>query len=393
MSALSSWLWFALLSRPTCLKKNLLLCSFSGAEEIFECRDAERFRALGMTDKDCETLLDKSLSRADAVISECRRLGIRILTMRDTAYPEKLRNLCDAPIVLYMLGELPSMDDHLSLACIGTRHPSVYGRSVATAFTDRLARAGAVIVTGMAIGIDSDAARAALKANMPTVAVLGCGVDVCYPRSSRDIYDWIPQKGAIVSEYPPGTEPLAGHFPERNRIMSGLADGVVIYEASDKSGTLITARCALDQGRDVFCIPGNLGASSAGTNGLISAGEAKAVMRPWDILAEYAARYGDIDNEEEKRHFMIGDMPRSAPQAPSGSKDTQDAVKPEPPPAVSLSSEERVIYDALLSGQKHIDEILRETGMPPARVLTHLTLMEMKGRVKALPGKYYSVKY
>ena len=393
LSALRSWLWFALLSRPSCLKKNLLLCSFSGAEEIFDCRDEERFRALGMTDKDCEALLDKSLSRADAVIAECRRLGIRIMTLRDTAYPEKLRNLCDAPIVLYVLGELPSMDDHLTLACIGTRHPSLYGRAVASAFTDRLARCGAVIVSGMAIGIDSDAARAALKADCPTVAVLGCGVDVCYPRSSRDIYDWIPQKGAIVSEYPPGTEPLAGHFPERNRIMSGLADGVVIYEAADKSGTLITARCALDQGRDVFCIPGNLGDSSAGTNGLIAAGEAKAVTRPWDILTEYTARYGDIDTAEEKRQFRLGEIPQRVSSAASVSGICVKEEETVTPPAVSLSADERVIYDLLTSGQKHIDEILRETGMPAARVLTHLTLMEMKGRVKALPGKYYSVRY
>ena len=393
MSALRSWLWFALLSRPACLKKNLLLCSFSGAEEIFDCRDEERFRELGMADKDCEALLDKSLARADAVLAECRRLGIRILTMRDTAYPEKLRNLCDAPIVLYILGDIPPMDDHLSLACIGTRHPSVYGRSVAAAFTERLARSGAVIVSGMAIGIDSDAARAALKADCPTVAVLGCGVDVCYPRSSRDIYDWIPQKGAIVSEYPPGTEPLAGHFPERNRIMSGLCDGVVIYEAADKSGTLITARCALDQGRDVFCIPGNIGESSAGTNGLIAAGEAKAVTRPWDILTEYAARYGDIDAEEERRKFRLGEIPRPDAASVPRSQENKKEEKPESPPAVSLSADERIIYDLLLSGQKHIDEILRETGMPAARALTHLTLMEMKGRVKALPGKYYSVKY
>lgn len=393
MSAMRSWLWFALLTRPSCLKKNLLLCSFSGAEEIFDCRDEERFRSLGMNAKDCEALLDKSLSRADAVIAECRRLGIRILTMRDTTYPEKLRNLCDAPIVLYTLGELPAMDDHVSLACIGSRHPSMYGRSVASAFTDRLARSGALIVSGMAIGIDSDAARAALKADCPAVAVLGSGVDVCYPRSSRDIYDWIPQKGAIVSEYPPGTEPLAGHFPERNRIISGLADGVLIYEASDKSGTLITARCALDQGRDVFCIPGNIGTASAGTNGLIAAGEAKAVTRPWDILSEYSARYADIDAAEEKRQFRLGEIPQQASVSASKPEPIRTEEKPEPPPAVSLGADERIIYDLLVSGQKHIDEILRETGMPAARVLTHLTLMEMKGRVKALPGKYYSVKY
>ncbi|MBR3691740.1 MAG: DNA-processing protein DprA [Clostridia bacterium] len=391
MSALRNWLWLSLLPGIGCLKKNLLLCSFSGAEEIHACRDTEVFLAAGMTEKDCASLLDKSMTRADAVLAECRRLGVRIVTQRDAAYPEKLRTLTDAPIVLYVLGELPPLDDHLSIACIGTRHPSLYGQTMAAAFTDRLARAGAIIVTGMAMGNDSDAARAALRADRPTVAVLGCGVDVCYPRSSRDIYGWIPQKGAIISEYPPGTEPKAHHFPERNRIMSGLSDGVLIFEASQKSGTLITARCALDQGREVFCVPGNLGAVSAGTNGLIAAGEAKAVLTPWDILTEYTAKYADIDRAEETRPFRPG-MPPAQPEAKPAQPDAEPPVQ-DRPPAVSLSEDERRIYDCLGEEKKHIDDILRETGMPAAKVLTHLTLMEMKGRVKALPGKYYTVKY
>lgn len=390
MTRLECWVWLAELRHLSVLKKNLLLCSFSGAEQIWACSDEQAFTAAGLSPADAKHLLDKDTSVARRIIDRCVQLNISILTLRDTAYPDKLRNIPDAPILLYVLGRMPDVDAHLSIAAIGSRHPSAYGQVMAAAFSDRLARAGTLIVTGMAIGLDHVAARAALQADRPCIAVLGSGVDVCYPRSSKDIYDWIPQRGAILSEYPPGSEPLASHFPERNRIMSALSDGVLILEAAEKSGTLITAACAAEQGRDVFCVPGNVDSdTSAGVNRLISQGEAKAVLRPWDILCEYTARYGDLDLAESTRPFRPG---RDSAPVVRRSPEPQPAPATAPT-AVGLSAEEQAIFAALGEQKVHIDDILRATGMPAARVLTHLTLMEMKGRVRSLPGKYYEIKY
>ncbi len=391
MSSIRDWLWLSECRGVSVLRKNALLEAFGGAEEIRACRDERRFAELGLRPEEIRALTDAKRPSGENIERVCSEKNITILTQRDAAYPEKLRNIPDAPIVLYMRGELPPVDDSLTVAVIGSRRPSAYGRVMCANLTDRLCRAGAIIVSGMAMGLDSDAALAALRADRPTVAVLGCGVDVCYPSRSREIYEWIPRQGAILSEYAPGTPPAAANFPARNRIISGLSDGVLILEAARRSGTLITAELAEQQGRDLFAVPGNIDSpNSEGVNRLISDCRAKAVTRPWDVLGEYTGRYPGVDAGEKDRPFRPGFRQNVAPAAAEAEAGKAPASGES---GMGMTPEEKAIYECLLQGRRHVDEIIREVGMPASKVLPLLTVMELMGRVKALPGKYYAIAY
>lgn len=242
-----------------------------------------------------EKLRNRSLDRAEDIAARCDNRGIRILTCDSPAYPAALKTLRDMPLLLYVLGELPSLTDRLTAAVVGTRKMSDYGRRVAYSLGAGLAFGGAVVVSGMALGADSMALTGALDAGGAVVAVLGCGVDIVYPQEHGEIYRRILENGAVVSEYPPGSPPVGGHFPVRNRIMSGLSDGTVVVEAGRGSGALITARLALEQGRRLFAVPGRVGDEGAeGTNDLIREG-ALPVVHPEDVLSEFAHIYKTVN--------------------------------------------------------------------------------------------------
>ncbi len=220
-----------------------------------------------------------------------RRKEQFILTMQDAAYPNRLRGIYDPPVLLYGRGALPLFDEEAAIAVVGTRSCTPYGVAVAEEFGYEMAKQGALVVSGMARGIDAAAQRGALRAGGLTAAVLGGGVDVVYPAENRRLYEDIAAVGVLLSEYPPGTEPRSGHFPVRNRIMSGLTLASVVVEAPPRSGALITAHLALDQGRDVFAVPGPITAeASRGCNELIREGAGLASCA-WDILGEYEARF------------------------------------------------------------------------------------------------------
>lgn len=391
MSVVKQWVWLSRRKDLDPARIGYLLCFFRDAGEIFDCNDRARLRELELSDREIKSLLDKDLADAERICAACREKNISVLTLQDAAYPAKLRAIPDAPPVLYVRGTLPPLDDHLTVAVIGSRKPSPYGLSMTAAFSARLAKAGAIVVSGMARGVDSDAARAVMREGKPTVAVLGCGPDICYPASSRDVFDRICEHGAIISEYPPGTEVQNYYFPARNRIISGLSDGVLVMEAAAKSGTIITADAALEQGREVFCLPGNVDSpTSAGCNRLISEGAAKAVMRPWDVLCEFTDRYDDIDPAEQEAEFTLSVRPRPSEPLPD--------VSPVPPPEdvplpTDLQGEDRKLAEIVSRGRCHVDDLIRESGIPAARVLTRLTMLEMQGIVRALPGKYYEIKH
>ena len=242
-----------------------------------------------------EKLRDRALNRAEEIAARCDNRGIRILTCESPAYPAALKTLRDMPLVLYTLGEMPSVTDRLTAAVVGTRKMTDYGRRVAYSLGAGLAFGGAVVVSGMALGADSMALTGALDAGGTVIAVLGCGVDIVYPREHGEIYRRILENGAVVSEYPPGSPPVGSHFPIRNRIMSGLSDAAVVVEAGRGSGALITARLALEQGRRLFAVPGRVGDEGAeGTNDLIREG-ALPVIHPEDILSEFAHIYKTVN--------------------------------------------------------------------------------------------------
>lgn len=237
--------------------------------------------------------------------------GVRFISRYDPMYPKRLEGIYDPPHQLFVKGGLPG-DGRVAVGIVGARNCTVYGRDMARLFGYRLARAGIDVISGMAAGVDGWAHRGALEAGGRTYAVLGCGVGVCYPESNRNIYEGIPQNGGLISEYPVRYKPLASNFPARNRIISGLSDGILIVEARLRSGSLITADAALDQGKDVFVIPGRIGDElSIGCNRLIRQG-AIPVLTPDDILEYYNVRAGSVEppgltGDERLIYEMIGD--------------------------------------------------------------------------------------
>lgn len=235
----------------------------------------------------------RELDRADEILSNCERYGITIVPYTSSFYPDVLRTIPDAPVLLYARGNLELIRDRLLVTVVGTRSMTDYGRRIAYAFGAGLAYGGAVVVSGMALGADSMALIGALDTDRPVVAVLGSGLDVIYPSEHKEVYYKILDEGLVFSEYPPGTPPVGSHFPIRNRIMSGLSAATVVVEAGETSGALITAKRAIEQGRKLFAVPGRVGEENAeGTNALIRDGAIPAVCAE-DVLAEFEFMYRD----------------------------------------------------------------------------------------------------
>jgi DNA processing protein len=294
---------------------------------------------------------------------ELRRVlaaGARVVPYCDPAYPPRLRTIADPPMVLYVKGDLHP-ENEKAVAVVGSRSASEYGRRMASELARGLVSYGFTVVSGMARGIDGAAHEAALEAGGRTIAVLGCGVDRAYPPEHEPLYRRIIQQGAVVSELPIGTRPAAFNFPARNRVISGLSAGVVVVEATEKSGSLITAALALDQGREVFGVPGEAGASrSRGTHRLIRNG-AKLVETVEDIVEEIAPQ--------------LPRMPRSQP--------AERALPGNVPP------ETRAILALARNGSTHVDEIIAQTGLPAAKVAEVLLRLELGGFIRQLPGNRY----
>ncbi|MHB1126605.1 MAG: DNA-processing protein DprA [Bacillota bacterium] len=283
------------------------------------------------------------------------RSGIETLTIEDISYPLNLKRISDPPPVLYWKGKLPV--PALNIAVVGARKATPYGKKVAEQLALDLVRAGVTVTSGMARGIDTYAHRGALRGNGYTIAVLGSGLDVIYPPENKLLMGEIINHGLVVSEFFPGTQPEARNFPARNRIISGLADGTVVVEAGEKSGALITVDFALEQGRDVFAVPGPVTSSmSRGTNALIKQG-AKLVEDFRDILEEYNV--------------------------------IQPLFRSEKGEGTNLTGEERLVLEQLSSVPVQLDDLARFTGLLISQLNVILTYLEIKGVVRQLPGKYY----
>lgn len=396
MGALKYWLWLSNLGKIPGAHAFDLLQHF-GSPEAAYAADNEAYEAiLGLPENIKQGLRNKSLLRAEQILADCARLNLRILTLSDTEYPERLRQISEPPCVLYIKGRLPQMDDELAIGIVGARKSTPYGELAARRMGMELARQGAVVVSGIARGIDSAAITGALTGGGSVISVLGNGIDVVYPRGNEGLYEDVAVTGALVSEYPPGTQPDGIHFPVRNRIISGLSLGVLVVEGHDRSGSLITARLALEQNRDVFAIPGNWNAPmSRGPNLLIQKGEAKLVMEEWDILEEYRYSYP---------HKIHTKMPVPQKETPVSKKvePEQSATKAEEPQVPSgtvvidlkqepeaLTDDERVILLALEARDCTADEIIEDTGIPARRVLSALTMLQLRKFVFEETGKRF----
>lgn len=411
------WIWLAHRPGVSDRMKVRLLQHFREPEDIYFA-DGESYRHVeGMTEEAAEALGDKDLSASEAALEACRWEGLHILTFRDAAYPSKLKNIADPPILLYYKGQLPDLDALPVIGVVGTRKASAYGMQTAKRIGYQIGKCGGIVVSGMAYGIDGMAMSGALTAGQVTVGVLGCGGDIVYPLSNRALFRDVETYGCILSEFPPGTQPARWTFPKRNRIISGLSNGVLVVEAPEGSGALITANYALEQGRDVFVVPGNIDQPGfVGSHRLLRDG-ATLVSSGWDILSEYTALYPDkIHRENAPAHQTAypdevvnirteteKPLPKVAQNRslPGKSKSLKKKLEKKsidngPLEAYSdvnttlpkLSDEEQLITDALSSGQRLVDDVIAETGLTTGKMLALLTMLELKGVVKRLPGKY-----
>ncbi|MBU1599891.1 DNA-processing protein DprA [bacterium] len=267
-------------------KKHLLLKAFSSPKKAWEAKRKELERVEGLQRNEIDALLSaKKQIDPKKEIDKAKKEAIKIISFRDTGYPPALSLITDPPLVLYVKGEIKEVD-RLAVGIVGSRMASDYGKRVTREFVSELGKAGFTIVSGLAKGIDAEAHRTALSVSARTLAVLGCGIDVVYPTENRRLFLEIPFQGAIISEFPFSTPPLKENFPQRNRIIAGLSLGIVVVEAAERSGALITARLAIEEGREVFAVPGSITSSlSCGTNKLIKDG-AQMVSSPSDIVAE-----------------------------------------------------------------------------------------------------------
>ncbi len=301
-------IWFSLRLGPANTEFQRLLDRFGTPFDIFNADEAE-LDTLPISPRLRAALSDKSLQESSRILAYCESAGVEILFWQDAHYPSALRSLKDPPVLLYCYGRLPDFNRLLCISVVGTRTMSEYGKRMAYKIGYELAAAGTVVVSGMALGNDSVAAAGALAAGGTTVAVLGCGIDVLYPKEHEHLYAAIADQGVILTELPPGTRPEKHHFPMRNRIISGLSQGTVVIEGDLRSGALITAKTAILQGRDIYAFPGNVGVTnSAGTNRLISEGAA-VILRARDVLENYAFLYrGDLDMARLDAAELVSDV-------------------------------------------------------------------------------------
>ena len=335
-----------------------LLDRFGDPKHVFEASRRELARVDGIGQRLAGVIKETDVrGKVNRELKLIEEFNVSIVTIRDQSYPSNLRQIYDSPPLLYVRGNFQPEDD-LAISMVGSRLASNYGRMTTERIAGDLARHGVTMVSGMARGIDSAAHRGALLVGGRTIAVLGCGVDIVYPPENRHLFDEIVAHGAVISEFPMSTPPEGVNFPRRNRIISGLSLGVVIVQASARSGSLITARLALEQNRDVFAVPGNVGMTgSQGTNRLIKQG-AKLTESAEDILEEVLPRF---------RHQWVESEDRD----------------------LSLEEEEERVFCLLEDEPIHIDSIIAQTRMSASRVSAILLQLELNGLVQQLSGKRF----
>lgn len=367
------------LKEKVLLKHALRLLSYFGSAEAIYHADESMYRKCGITNEN--TLLDltnKNLKPAEREIKKASKLGITIIGIGTELYPTILNELPDPPLVLYVQGDVSVLHQRNAFCIVGTRKCTAYGMSAALGVSEQLARCGMVIVSGVALGIDSGAHRGAIRGQGKTIGIMGCGLDVPYPYGNEQLKNDIIKNGALISEFPLGTQPLPSNFPIRNRLLSGFSLGVAVMEAGERSGSLITAKYAAEQGRDVFALPGNISnPMSAGTNRLIQDGA--ALLSGADaILAEYLIRFPAF--------FNIQEMVQEDEKEDLISKTDGENLM-----TFSPNDKEKKLLKVLNRKPMHINEIVRLSEMTVSEVMTIITMLHIKGKIKSHPGEQYSL--
>ena len=404
MSNLKHWIWLTQ-RKGIAGQTNLQILEHFGSPEQVHAADRGAYETMGgLSEAAIRSLLDKSLDGADQILGDCDRLGIQLLTLQDSTYPERLAAIHQPPLVLYWKGKQIAFDEEIAIAMVGAREATPYGVDMASRLSIELTRRGALVVSGMAQGIDAASVRGALKVGGPVVSVLAGGLDRVYPRYHKELYEDVAAVGALISEYPPGTDHKGSHFPIRNRIISGLSVGVIAVECARSGGTLLTIGHAMDQDREVFAVPGPVGAPmSEGPNRLIMAGTAKLILDAEDVLCEFEQRFpGKLrradpmppETAEQRRSGItpppVEERPRALPQDKKQPKiqekgeylrwaDCKD----------KLTDDQRDVLLALDGGAARADDLVERTQIPARRVLSALTLLQIQGYVIEESGKRF----
>ena len=383
MSALKFWVWLTEQNRLGGPARQALLEHFGSPEEVYYAEPGDLLQVEGITADQVQALENKSLDRAQSILEECARKDIFLLTAQDALYPQRLKNIYDPPLLLYGRGSMPLFDEEAAVAVVGTRSCSPYGIRTAERFGFEMSKQGGLVVSGLARGIDAASQLGALRAGGLTAAVLGCGVDVVYPPENDRLYEDVAASGVLLSEYPPGAEPFGWHFPARNRILSGLCLATLVVEAPEKSGALITAATALEQGRDVFAIPGPLDAEgSVGCSRLIRDGAGLAT-ESWDILREYQSRYPHKlhpDGEKlpplpKKSEIFYPERSKKPKAAPSGLPVINVRRNAE-----GLTDDQIKVLRILDDKEPMLtDDIALRANVPVRRILSAVTMLEIDG--------------
>ncbi|MBQ8415379.1 MAG: DNA-processing protein DprA [Clostridia bacterium] len=439
------WIWLSEALGAASKSFRRLIELYGNAYDIFHAEVEELERIPYLSKRNISALSDKSLQHASEILDRCEKLGIGILPYGDEEYPVALKEIADPPVVLYYLGEWRNLNAELCIGMVGTRRMSAYGLRSAYKLSYELASVGAVIVSGMAKGIDGVCAAGALLAKGRTVAVLGSGVDIVYPAHHKPLSESIKREGVLISEYPPGEPPSRHHFPVRNRIISGLSQATVVVEAGIGSGSLITAKEAVLQGRDVFALPANVGSTGAeGTNGLLRDG-AKLALSTLDILEPYRHIYTKplflerlpkaMERSEADLHALASlgvislTRPQGTKESPVRAAPVQEPKKSRAKNSSSASEREQVMKspkeehgsapveqdaaskrekstpDAVLSSLSEVQlavlkaipddravsaDLLNSLGYPYGETIAALTTLEIMGLVQKLPGALYT---
>ncbi len=405
MSSLRYWVWLSGVSFANPRARAALVEHYGDAENAYLAPPGEYKTIPGISANEAEMFEKRDLGEADRILEACRQEHISILTLADAAYPRRLRNIFAPPVALYIKGRLPDVDSIPSVAVIGTRKATPYGLKMGRDIAFEIAKCGGIVISGLTEGIDRAAARGCLLAG-------GCCIGVLGTAHGRDgeLREDVIATGALVSEYPPGTRPQNRFFRDRNRISAGLSHAVCVVEAPEQSGSLLFAREALEQGKEIFAVPGNADAeNSAGIMILLKQG-ARPAAGGWDIMEDFAALYPDrvcrpnggkaVPPPAAKSGNAPINPPAPPPEfrtinAPSTKKEID---KPKDAGYIDgkeqftgLSADQLEIVTAIGRGETHIDDIIEATGMSAAKVLSQLTILEIKGIIRRAAGRRVSL--
>ncbi len=394
------WIWMScgLGAGASCL--DLVSYYEWNPQEIYGSSFNEIFSLDVLTKRQVEKLKSFSLDDAQKILDTVKSNGWKVITPSSKYYPHNLITLQDLPLVLFVEGDETVLTNEMSVSVVGARKASDYGISVARALSSALSEKGFTIVSGGALGVDSAAHKGALDEKGKTICVLGCGLGTNYLMDNKPLRDEIVKNGALVTEFPPFTPASRTTFPLRNRIISGMTLGTIVVEAGERSGSLITARCALEQGRDVFAVPGDLVSSSfLGTNNLIRNG-ATPVFSPNDILESYYFRYHTKFKDKERfaddeiirraQKYLANQevQPTERKEQPKVEKVTEKVKKDAPD---YLTDNAKKVYDFIGNEPIHVDEIINKSGLTTEKTLSAITELEIYGLVTQLSGRRYKI--